>query len=92
MAGPHHRTAAYQRAAKRLVAAATLNPDTRCGRCGLPARPDDPWEAGHVRDGQINGPLRAEHASCNRSAGGKLGAERLAQRRARNVTTRAWLD
>ena len=72
MAGPHHR-GAYPRQAARLRARAAADPTTLCRRCGQPARPGDPWTAGHVIDGQIGGQLAPEHASCNYAAGATLG-------------------
>lgn len=77
MAGPHHRTPAYVHASRRLVAAAYANPATRCGRCGRTLAEHAPhlsgkpatWHAGHINDGQLNGPLRAEASTCNIAAG-----------------------
>jgi len=93
---PHHLTMPgkqrahyahdYQRRARAVRQAADTNPLTLCARCGEPARPDDPWDAGHERDGDPTSPLRAEHASCNRSAGATLGN----RRRIKLTTTRNW--
>jgi hypothetical protein len=77
---PHHRGTYHQRS-RALVAAAYANLDTRCGRCGRrlhehpPTRTGNPprWSAGHINDGQINGPLRPEVLSCNSRAGAPLG-------------------
>lgn len=90
MSGRHHRTYAYQRDARSVVAAAYADPLTQCGRCGGYAHHGDPWEAGHVIDGQVGGQLRAEHRSCNRAAGARLGNARRAAR-AGLATTRDWL-
>ena len=50
-----------------------------CPRCGQRITADQEWDAGHVTDlgrgGAPSGQVVAEHASCNRSAGGKLAAE-----------------
>lgn len=81
-----HHKGTHQARARKLVAAANANPSTVCGRCGEPARPGDPWQAGHVNDGQVNGPLRPEHRSCNASAGATMGN----QRRQGLTTTRRW--
>lgn len=70
----------YRKRAARVRALANANPDTRCWRCGELARPGDPWQAGHVIDGQIGGELRAEHRSCNIEAGNEA--------RHRGTTTR----
>jgi hypothetical protein len=43
-----------------------------CWRCGLPIRPDEPWDTGHddYDRGTYRGP---EHATCNRRAGANMG-------------------
>lgn len=84
---PHHR-GNYQAAAAKVRAKANADPTTRCWRCGQLARPGDPWTAGHINDGQTGGPLRAEHASCNYSAGAQLGNARRSRTTLR--TTRQW--
>lgn len=66
----HHR-GDYQARAAKVRAWAYANPDTRCGRCGKTLDqhpPGDRWEAGHVNDGEVGGPLRPEGRSCNRRA------------------------
>lgn len=83
--GAHHR-GSYQVQAKRVRDRANADPTTLCWRCGQPARRGDPWQAGHVVDGSVGGALRAEHASCNASAGATLGN----RRRIGLNTTRAW--
>lgn len=72
MTAPHYQ-GNYQREARRVRNAANANPDTLCRRCGQPARPGDPWQAGHINDSQPGGPLAPEHRSCNTSAGARLG-------------------
>jgi hypothetical protein len=69
---PHYR-GDYARRAAIVRAAANANPDIRCARCGELARAGDPWTAGHVNEGQVNGPLRPEHRSCNCAAGASYG-------------------
>lgn len=59
----------FKRRAKQVRDAAYADPRTQCWRCGGLARPDDPWQAGHVRDGDPYSPLAAEHRSCNARAG-----------------------
>lgn len=89
MAGPHHRTPQYRRRSALVRARAYANPDTRCWRCGLTrAEHGTTWDAGHLNDGQVDGPLAAECARCNRSAGAAIGAATRKRRRLGN--TRAW--
>lgn len=76
MAGPHHRGTFPARAAK-VRAAADADPLTRCWRCGEGKRPGDPWQAGHVFDGDPSSPLLAEHRSCNTRAGNQVARGRF---------------
>lgn len=72
----------YRRRRQELMAA--IGPDTRCGRCGRLFGEHPPhasgwrgrWEVGHVVDGNNAAPLRIEHSTCNRAAGGQVGNER----------------
>lgn len=84
-------------------ARARLAPDVAagravCRRCGLPIKPGQEWDVGHVSDlvtgGHVDGPTRPEHArkaDCpkggNRSAGATLGNMLRAERGPR---TRPW--
>lgn len=49
-----------------------------CPRCGLLVQPWQDWDLGHTIDlasGRgTDEQVRPEHAACNRSAGGQLGA------------------
>jgi len=74
----------------------SIHPGTRCGRCGKlfhqhpPHKNGTPgrWEVGHVIDGNNLGPLRIEHSTCNRIAGGQLGYSRgIARHRATTGAT-----
>jgi hypothetical protein len=69
---PHHQ-GDYARRASLVRANAYANPATRCWRCNGLAKYDDPWQAGHVVDGEPGGELRPEHRSCNASAGATHG-------------------
>lgn len=77
---PHHSGTHHVRS--RLVRqAAYADPDTRCGRCGrtLAEHPNTKtgkppsWQAGHVIDGLVDGPLRPEADVCNTAAGARRG-------------------
>lgn len=71
----------YHVRARHCREVAYANPETRCRRCGLSylegvhryGERGARWDAGHVNDGQTGGPLAAEHAACNRSAGAERG-------------------
>ncbi len=67
-----HYKGSYARRAKLVRDRANADPSTRCWRCGELGRPGDPWQAGHVRDGEADSPLRPEHMSCNIKAGRRL--------------------
>lgn len=79
--GRAHHQGSYHRRAAVVRARAYADPTTRCWRCGLtlaehprhkagtPAR----WTAGHVIDGQVDGPLAPEASTCNASAGATYG-------------------
>lgn len=91
MVKPAHRRGSYPAQAAAVRARAQADPTTRCQRCGLtlaehpPTKTGKPptWDAGHApgMDGVPGAPLFPEVASCNRSAGGKLGAKRLKARK-----------
>jgi len=74
----------YRNRRKQILAAANATPTYRCPRCGLTLDEgiqqwgnNGRWEAGHITASQPFDPLQAEHAHCNRSAGGRLGNQRL---------------
>lgn len=72
MAKPAHYRGSYARRSRELRARWNADPQTECWRCGQSARHDDPWQAGHVRDGDPTSPLLPEHRSCNARAGQAL--------------------
>lgn len=76
-----HYAGSYRRRARLVVEAACADPLTRCWRCGGLARVDDPWQAGHLVDGDPASPLAAEHRSCNARAGARLRHERFSTSR-----------
>ena len=67
-----HYRGSYARRAKAVRDAANADPTTRCWRCNGLARPDDPWQAGHVIDHDPSSQLLAEHRSCNVRAGKQI--------------------
>jgi len=67
-----HYRGDYHRRARAVRDAANADSSTRCWRCGDTARHGDPWQAGHLRDGDLTSPLAAEHRSCNGRAGAAL--------------------
>lgn len=90
---PWHR-GTHQVAARKVTAQANARPGYRCPRCGLTlaqARrrwgPKTHWQGGHVIDGQIGGPLRAECSHCNASAGAAAG-NRKRKRKPKRATPR----
>jgi hypothetical protein len=77
----HHR-GTHQARARRIVTTANADPMTTCWcGCGMTlidARRRYPrrrvhWTAGHVRNGEINGELRAELSCCNYARGARYG-------------------
>ena len=84
---PAHYTGSYDADAKAIRDAAYADPLTRCWWCNKTlAEHGQPWQAGHLNDGEVGGPMAAECRKCNASRGGKLGN----QRRYGLKTTRRW--
>jgi hypothetical protein len=78
--GKAHYAGAYLVTARRVRAWGNAHPDHRCPRCGLTRAEgiarwgkNGEWDSGHITDGQAGGPMRPEHAHCNRSAGASYG-------------------
>lgn len=84
---PAHYRGSYHVDARRVRAAAYLNPLTRCWRCRLTlteirqTKPRARWTAGHLVDGQVNGSLAPECSPCNYSHGAALGNQRRSEPR-----------
>jgi hypothetical protein len=84
----HHRGTFHVRS-RALVAAAYQNPHQTCWRCGhrlqdcRPHRNGKPakWTAGHLIDGQVDGPLAPECSPCAASSGARLANLRAKARR-----------
>ena len=76
----------HQQLRKRYWAPKVRAGNIDCARCGQRIAPGQPWDLGHTDDRSAwTGP---EHASCNRSAGGKNGAAAANLRR--TLIIRAW--
>lgn len=63
--------------ARAICRAMLPHPCRRCGGAILPTDPETSWHAGHREDRAAGGTedgIEPEHAKCNTSAGGKLGA------------------
>lgn len=96
MPGSHrdHYAGEYDRRARAVRAKANRDPTTCCmsPACkhanGTLAQhpPGSTWDAGHVNDGQPNGPLQPEVSGCNRAAGAAMGN----RRRKGLANTRNW--
>lgn len=61
-----------------------------CRRCPYPVLPTQRWQVGHIVDRSLGGTDDVsnqwpEHARCNESAGGKLGAAKTNARRPSRV-------
>lgn len=75
--------------ARSAALRATVTNASRCWRCDRTLPEHEPhhdgapatWQAGHAIDGNPASPLLLEASTCNGTAGGKLGAARLHQRR-----------
>jgi len=88
MADPAY-DAAHQRRRLELLPKAIGTP---CPRCQVIMLESDELDLGHSTDKAIDASAigdRIEHASCNRSAGGSLGAE-LRARATRYRPSRKW--
>lgn len=89
---PPHRQGSYTADAKTITDQAYANPATRCWRCGLTlaeiqrTKPRARWDAGHVIDGQIGGPLKAECSPCNRGRGAAMGNRKRAGKPTRRTS------
>jgi 5-methylcytosine-specific restriction endonuclease McrA len=90
-----HRTAAYAAFTRKVRPIIEANLPAACIRCGGVIRPGDRWHVGHIIDDALGGELSMsnvgpEHARCNTSAGGKLGASIQAGRRSRAASFPKW--
>lgn len=74
--GPHHQ-GTYHVDSARVRAWANSHPEAKCWRCGKTlaeirtTKPRAKWQAGHLVDGQTNGPLLPECSPCNAAGGAR---------------------
>ena len=95
---PAHYRGRYHVQSAKLRQAAYANPSTTCWRCGrtlTEVRAKNPrakWTAGHLIDGQPDGPLAPECSPCNFRAGQALAAQHRRKHRPQppNVTDLTW--
>lgn len=76
--------------ARKRCRAMLPHPCRKCGGEILPTDPESSWHAGHRDDRAAGGTddgIEPEHARCNTSAGGKLGAAITNAQRATNRPT-----
>ncbi|GAB3372509.1 hypothetical protein H5411_27845 [Amycolatopsis echigonensis] len=77
---------AYHQRIRASLAPRVATGSVRCARCGQLIRSGQAWDLGHA-DGtgkrEYQGP---EHATCNRSAGGRTGRSRTLDPAPRPVT------
>lgn len=94
-----HRTPEWRKAraqaAKIIRARLEAGEDVRCVDCGRHIYPEHKWDVGHIKAATHGGGvelsnLGASHRTCNRSAGGRLGAvyTNQASRRAKRLPTK----
>jgi hypothetical protein len=80
----YHRTTAALRRSKQARKLVVL--PAQCWRCARTIDVGMPFDMGHVVDvasGGGQGPLLPEHRRCNRSAGARLRAKKMAGRQER---------
>lgn len=73
----HHKAAGWAALSKGMREKIKPSLPLPCLHCGKPVLPGQRWDVAHVRDLALGGGVRRvgpAHSSCNRSAGGKLGA------------------
>ena len=81
---PHH-SGSYPRLAQAVRDDAYANPATVCHKCKRTlAQHGREWQAGHVIDGLVDGPLAPECAECNARDGAARGNARRVRRVSRN--------
>lgn len=90
-----HYRGTYHARSRRLTKAAHADPTTRCWRCNRTlaevrqTKPKAIWTAGHLVNGQVDGPLAPECSPCNYSHGASDGnAQR--KRQTPSHTTLRW--
>jgi 5-methylcytosine-specific restriction endonuclease McrA len=83
----HHRAQKWSTHAPKLRATLAAQLPLPCVECGRPVLPEQQWQVGHrIPASQGGRPTAANtgavHTSCNKRAGGALGARTVNARRA----------
>ena len=92
----HHRATRHTTKAPRIRAQLTAQLPLPCVDCRRPVFPGDAWQVGHILAASQGGQTTIancgpSHTSCNRRAGGKLGAAVTnAKRRSTEPDIRTW--
>ena len=80
----HHKRAKWDSKVKKARSIIRAQLPLPCTECGSPVYPDDHWDVGHLfplsQGGDAN-TYGAAHRKCNRSNGGKLGAQHTHQKK-----------
>ncbi|MAT17179.1 MAG: hypothetical protein CMF56_01250 [Leifsonia sp.] len=91
----HHRAQKWTTHAPKLKVKHAATLPRPCIECGKQVSKDDAWQVGHIRAAALGGrPTMSNtgpvHTSCNRRAGGKLGARIVNARRQITKDIRPW--
>lgn len=76
----HHRRKEWANTAAKARDRISRMLPLPCVECGRPVMPDDKFDVGHIVPLSLGGDVNqygASHRSCNRKAGGKLGAAKV---------------
>lgn len=91
----HHSASGHVTKSYRVRAVLAALLPAPCIECGRPVHPSDSWHVAHIVPAAFGGDTTLEntgpaHASCNTSAGAKLGASIYKRARRREDGIREW--